>query len=172
LKINQQEQAVFKKILAAIIVLVSACSAALSADEFFEEPIGKLRLGLSEGEVKKAVHCTVKRGPEQLWGADGAYHQKWVYADCGITLSMVSEKKGAPKSIESITVVSPGDLTTKGGIRIGSTEQEVMKAYASHWNKEDSSPTKTFVAGSVYGGLMFDFDAGKVSRIFLGAAAE
>ena len=107
-----------------------------------------------------------------LWGADGAYHQQWVYADCGITLGMVSEKKGARKSIESITVVSPSDLGTKSGIRIGSTEQEVMKAYASHWNKEDSSPSKTFVAGSVYGGLMFDFDAGKVSRIFVGAAAE
>ena len=30
-----------------------------------------------------------------------------------------------------------------------------MKAYSSHWNKEDSSPAKTFVAGSVYGGLIF-----------------
>jgi hypothetical protein len=163
---------VFKKILAAIIVLASASGVALAADDLFEEPIGKLRLGLSESEVRKAIPCGGKRGPEQLWGADGAYHQKWVYADCGITLSMVSEKKGAPKAIESITVVSPSDLSTQGGIRIGSTEQEVMKAYASHWNKEDSSPSKTFVAGSVYGGLMFDFDAGKVSRIFLGAAAE
>ena len=81
-------------------------------------------------------------------------------------------EEGAPKAIESITVVSPSDLSTKSGIRIGSTEQEVMKAYASHWNKEDSSPSKTFVAGSVYGGLIFDFKAGKVSRIFLGAAAE
>jgi len=163
---------VFKQILAAIIVLASACSFALSADEFFEEPIGKLRLGLSEVEVKKAIACARKRGPERLWGADGAYHQKWVYADCGITLGMVSEKKGAPKEVESITVVSPSDLATKSGIRIGSTEHEVRKAYASHWNKEDSTPSKTFVAGSVYGGLMFDFETGKVSRIFLGAAAE
>jgi hypothetical protein len=162
----------FEKILAAIIAFGSMHSFALAADEFFEEPIGKLRLGLSEGEVKKAIPCTRKRGPEQLWGADGAYHQEWVYADCGITLGMVSEKTGAPKEVESITVVSPSDLSTKSGIRIGSTEQEVMKAYASHWNKEDSTPSTSFVAGSVYGGLMFDFDAGKVSRIFLGAAAE
>jgi hypothetical protein len=172
LNFDWEGQAVFKKILAAIIVLASACSFALSADEFFKEPIGKLRLGLSESEVKKAIPCDRKRGPEQLWGADGAYHQEWVYADCGITLGMVSEKKGAPKAIESITLVSPSDLSTKSGIRIGSTEQEVMKVYASHWNKEDSSPGKTFVAGSVYGGLMFDFNAGTVSRIFLGAAAE
>ena len=115
----------FKRILAAIIVLASACSLALSADEFFKEPIGKLRLGLSESEARKAIPCARKRGPEQLWGADGAYHQKSVYADCGITLGMVSEKKGAPKEVESITVVSPSDLSTKSGIRIGSTEQEV-----------------------------------------------
>ena len=162
----------FKQILAAMIVFGSVCGFASSADESFDEPIGKLRLGLSEREVKKAIPCARKRGPEQLWGADGAYHQEWVYADCGFTLGMVSEKKGAPKAIESITVVSPSDLSTKSGIRIGSTEQEVMKVYASHWNKEDSTPSKSFVVGSLYGGLMFDFETGKVSRIFLGAAAE
>lgn len=29
-----------------------------------------------------------------------------------------------------------------------------------------------FIAGSIYGGLMFDFEGGKVRSIFLGAAAE
>ena len=29
-----------------------------------------------------------------------------------------------------------------------------------------------FVAGSIYGGIIFNFAKGKVSRIFLGAAAE
>ena len=151
------------------------CNFSFSADEFTllrEERIGTLRIDLPEREVKKIIHCPLRRGPEQLWGADGAYHQKWEYAGCGITLGMVSEKKGASKSVNSITLVNPGNLSTKRGIRIGSTEQEVMEAYRPYWNKEDSKSFNIFVAGSIYGGLMFDFKNGKVSRIFLGAAAE
>jgi len=151
------------------------CNLSFAADEFSllrEERIGELRINLSEQEVKKKIHCSLKLGPEKLWGADGAYHQTWDYTGCGIRLGMVSEKKGAPKSIESITLVSPGNLSTKRGIRIGSTEQKVMDAYKPYWNKEDSKSFNIFVAGSVYGGLMFNFQNGKVSRIFLGAAAE
>ena len=29
-----------------------------------------------------------------------------------------------------------------------------------------------FIAGSIFGGVMFNFEKGKVSRIFIGAAAE
>ena len=151
------------------------CNLSFAEDEFSllrEEQIGTLRIDLPEQEVKKMIRCALKRGPEKLWGADGAYHQTWEYAGCGITLGMVSEKKGAPKSIESITLVSPSNLSTKRGIRIGSTEQEVMDAYKPYRNKEDSKSFNIFVAGSVYGGLMFNFQNGKVKRIFLGAAAE
>jgi hypothetical protein len=151
------------------------CNFSFSADEFTllrEERIGTLRIDLPEREVKKIIHCPLKRGPEELWAADGAYHQKWEYAGCGITLGMVSEKKGASKSVNSITLVNPGNLSTKRGIGIGNTKQEVMEAYRPYWNKEDSKSFNIFVAGSIYGGLMFDFKNGKVSRIFLGAAAE
>jgi len=164
-----------KKIFVAIMLVIFVCSFSFSADEFSllrEERIGTLRIGLSEEEVKKSINCTLKRGPEELWGADGAYHQKWEYTDCGITLGMVSEKKGGLKSIESISLVSPSVLSTTRGIRIGSSEQEVMKAYKSQWNSEDSKNFGRFVAGSIYGGLMFSFEKGKVSRVFLGAAAE
>ena len=72
----------------------------------------------------------------------------------------------------SITLAAPCTLATKRGIRIGSTEQEVKKAYKKDWNKEDSTSSGRFVAGSIYGGIVFEFQNGKVSRIFLGAAAE
>ncbi|PKN04376.1 MAG: hypothetical protein CVU74_07180 [Deltaproteobacteria bacterium HGW-Deltaproteobacteria-9] len=164
-----------KKIIISLMLVLFVCNFSFSADEFTllrEERIGALRIDLSEREVKKTIQCRLKRRPDELWGADGAYHQKWEYAGCGITLGMVSEKKGASKSVDSITLVSPSNLSTKRGIRIGSTEQEVMDAYKPYWNKEDSKSFKIFVAGSIYGGLMFDFKNGKVSRIFLGAAAE
>lgn len=165
-----------KKIFtAAIILLGIMCSYSFAGESFtimHEERIGALRIGLSEGAVKKKIHCALKRGPEELWDADGAYHQKWEYVGCGITLGMVSEKKGASKSIESISLVRPSVLRTKRGIRIGSTEQEVMKVYKSHWNREESKQFGNFVAGTIYGGLLFYFENGKVSRIFFGAAAE
>jgi hypothetical protein len=143
-------------------------------DEFIllkTEQIGKLQIGLSEQKVKQNINCALKREPEQLWGADGAYHQKWKYVDCGITLGMVSARKGAPKSIESITLNSPSRLSTKRNIRIGSDKKAVMKVYKAEWNRE-SNRSDYFVAGSIYGGLMFQFQNGKVSEIFLGAAAE
>jgi hypothetical protein len=153
---------------------ISADRLSLVKDEFSllkTEQIGKLKIGLSEQKVKQNINCALKRESEQLWGADGAYHQKWNYVDCGITLGMVSAKKGAPKSIESITLNSPSRLSTKRNIRIGSSEKAVMKAYKSEWNREQNT-SKSFVAGSVYGGLIFQFQNGKVSEIFLGAAAE
>ena len=159
-----------------IILIVCTCSPASAAEDAFalmrEERIGSLRIGLPESEVAKTTDCALQRGPEELWGADGAYHQEWTYAACGLTVGMVSEEKGGKKSIESISLVSPGNLATKQGIRIGSSEQEVMAAYKSFWNKEDSDHFGGFVGGSIYGGLLFDFNNGRVSRIFLGAAAE
>jgi hypothetical protein len=164
-----------RKFFVAIIIVGYAGSFSFAADEFSllkEERIGDLRIGYSEKEVIKTITCVLKRGPEELWAADGAYHQKWKYAGCGITLDMVSEKKGGPKSIGSITIVKPSNLSAKRGIRIGSSEQEVMNAYKSYWNKEDSEHFGRFVAGSIYGGLIFHIENGKVSSIFLGAAAE
>ena len=164
-----------KKAFASIMLVGFVCGFPFGADEFAllrEERIGNLRIGISETEVRKRIHCTLKRGPEEFWGADGAYHQEWEYTGCGIRLGMVSEEKGGPKSVESITVVSPSTLSTNKGIRIGSTEQEIIKAYKPYWNREDSKHFGNFVAGSIYGGLIFYVQNGQVSKIFLGAAAE
>jgi hypothetical protein len=47
-----------------------------------------------------------------------------------------------------------------------------MKAYKRDYNKEESTPGSSFVAGSTYGGISFEIKNGKVSQIFLGAASE
>ena len=71
-----------------------------------------------------------------------------------------------------ITAVAPSKLATARGITIGSTEDAVKKAYGSVRDKENSEAGKTFVAGSIYGGVIFRFEGGKVSEIFIGASAE
>jgi hypothetical protein len=47
----------------------------------------------------------------------------------------------------------------------------VRKAYAAFADGESSSEG-SFVVGSIYGGIIFSFEKGKVSGIFFGAAAE
>ena len=170
-----RSESMLRKLAATFVLLGFFCGmgfAAKDSDLLAEERIGSLCIGFPETDLKKSIDCEMKRGSETLWGSDGAYHQIWKCPACGLKLGMVSEKRGGMKSIESIALTAPCTLATKRGIRIGSTEQEVKKAYKTYWNKEDSTQSGSFVAGSIYGGVIFQFRDGKVSRIFLGAEAE
>lgn len=150
------------------------CLVSFASDDFSllrSERIGSLYISESADNAVKANSGNWKRGQEKFWAADAAYHQEWSLPGKGITLDMVSEKKEGPKEIAGITITAPSDLSTKQGIHIGSSTKEVEKAYKSHWDKENSQ-SNYFVAGSIYGGLVFHFKDGKVSEIFLGASAE
>ncbi|MDO9213679.1 MAG: hypothetical protein Q8Q54_12295 [Methylococcales bacterium] len=164
----------FKKIpLLMLFSLVAVLPAV--ADEFSllnEEKLGDFKMGLSETDLKKKVSCPLKREEEQLWGADGIYHQVWHYPACGLSFSMSSVQKSGSKSVDGITVTAPSVLKTKRGIHIGSSQQAVMKAYGHDKAADAESNKQMFVAGSIYGGLVFTFKQHKVTSIFLGAGAE
>ena len=164
----------FKKIFAPLVMVGILCSISVAADKFPWDKVqlGNLRLNLSAQEVTQIIPGQPTRGPEQFWGADGEYHQEWKYPGGGLTLDMVSKNQGGPKSVRSLTITSPSTLQTQKGIRIGSTEPEVNKAYGRFRDAEASKKGEVFVAGSRYGGLMFNFQQGRVSSIFIGAAAE
>jgi hypothetical protein len=85
---------------------------------------------------------------------------------------MASDKKGGAKTVFSLTASAGCQLATARGIKIGSPEASVRKVYAKERDKEQTPDGATFVAGSVYGGVIFSFKEGKVSQIFIGAAAE
>jgi hypothetical protein len=162
-----------KSFLVIMLLLVMAIAGA--ADEFSllnEEKIGDFGLGLSEKDLKGKIPCPLKRGKEDLSEVDGNYEQLWDYPACGLSFYMSSEKKGGSKTISSITVTSPSKLKTKRGIQIGDSEQAVIQAYQHEKDAESTVPTKEFVAGSIYGGLIFQFQNNQVISIFLGAAAE
>ena len=90
----------------------------------------------------------------------------------GVELGMGAYDAGGVKEVYSISLTSPSTFKTVRGIGIGSSEAEVEKAYADEKSTEDSRPDELFVAGSIYGGLLFNFVDGNVSEIFIGAAAE
>jgi hypothetical protein len=157
--------------LLIIAALIGGPVSAAQEFPYAREKIGKLHLGLSATAVKQIIPGRPISGPEELMGADGQYHQEWAYPDAGITLGMVSGKKGGLKSLASITIAGPSKLRTQRGIGIGSTAAEVAKAYDLFRNAEVSTP-ECFVAGSDFGGGLFYLQQGRVSSIFIGAAAE
>jgi hypothetical protein len=183
----RRSKTVFRKIVAVMLFIWMACCGlpGLSAQSqgpqdaegsqfnTGEERIGELRLGLTEKDVHGNIHCKPRKDKEVFEAATGEYVQMWKFPECGIVLKMSSERKGAKKEVGSITITSPSKLVTGRGIHIGSTEGEVIEVYGRYRDQEGSGEKgKTFVAGSVYDGMIFDFQGGRVVRIFLGAAAE
>jgi len=145
----------------------SAAEAMLSA-----ERLGGLRLGLPEKDALKLLGSPATRGKLVFQEADGNYVENWHYPDKGIELLMsAGEKKSGRKTIANITASAPCTFATRKGIKIGDAESAARKAYTEHVDQETSDPG-TLVVGSVYSGIIFNFTAGKVSRIFFGAAAE
>lgn len=137
-----------------------------------EESLGELKINLPATEVIKLLGNPVEKGKSQFWDADGLYHQDWYYPEEGIIINMTAEEVNKEQIINSITLKSPSQLKTKRGITIGSSIDEVILAYSGEEDSNNPMSDEYFVAGSVYGGLIFTFENNYVSRIFLGAAAE
>ena len=136
------------------------------------EGLGKLALDQKAGVVLKLLGEPKAKGADVLMEATGEWVQEWAFPEQGLTLMMGSTDKGGAKTVWSITADGKCELATERGVRIGSSEAEVKKAYGKVYNAEESRAGETFVAGSVYGGVIFELEMGKVAGIFIGAAAE
>lgn len=136
------------------------------------ETLGGLRLGMSEAEVVEVVPQKLFKGKQEFEGATGLWVSDWISPDIGLGLEMAAEKEDGPVTLDAVFIKKPSSFATSKGIRIGSTRAEVEAAYGSVKSEEDSD-AETFVAGSLFGGILFGFgDDGTVSTIFLGAASE
>ena len=105
------------------------------------------------------------------WEAAGLYVQQWDYPELGLVLHMAAEKKDGVQTVFMIKATKRCKLSTTHGIKIGSTEKEVVKAYGD-LRGDESEAGKTFIAGSTVGGVIFGLKEGKVVEIFIGAASE
>lgn len=163
-----------RKLILISLLLVTPALAA-EPDPFFlvkNEHLGGIKLGTLQARLPVFSNCTLKKGPAELWGADGLYHQKWDYPDCGMSFDMTSDQAESTKTVFSITIKAPSRWATKRGIRIGSSEKDLRKAYAKEYNAEESQPGQVLVFGTVYGGMIVYLKGGYVKEIFLGAGAE
>lgn len=141
------------------------------------ENLGGIKVGLGEQQLAAILgKSAVKRDKPKLEAATGEYIQTWICADKGLSIRMSSgERPTGPKKVAGFTAKAKCPLATSKGIKIGSAKTDVHRAYGAFEEKEsrDSIKSRTFVAGSIYGGIIFSFGRdGKVNEIFFGAAAE
>lgn len=164
----------FQTLLILLLVHLAAAPDILRAEEksITTEAFGKISLGSKAAALVKLLGEAEAKGKDTLWDATGDWVQEWNYPAKGLTLAMASTKKGGAKTLLSLTATIPCDLATARGIKIGSSEADVRKAYGKIEDKESSVAGENFVAGSIYDGVMFTFKKGKVVQIFIGAAAE
>lgn len=157
---------------------VSKADENLEAKDFSEigdylmhnEKFADLALELSIEDVIKIYNTPDEKTEPELWGADGFYHQTFKYNTLGFELGFSGEEV-TKMSIDRITINAPCSFKTNKGVAIGSSKADVEKAYK---NQIDASivDSENLIAGSIYGGLMFDIKDGKVASMFLGAGAE
>jgi hypothetical protein len=158
-------------LLLVLLVLVSAPARAGSTFSASDERLGKLGVGLAASQVKAALGAPASKGSWIDEPATGLAIQEWDYPALGITVTMSREEPGGAVTVSRFFVEAPCRLATSRGIRIGDPGDKVRRAYKGLLNREDSGP-ESLVVGSVYDGVVFTLKAGKVTRIFVGAAAE
>ena len=154
--------------------LVTLASPARADDDFAamkKERIGGLGIGTPAAAVVKALGQPSKKSKVVHQEADGAFVQTWTFTTQGVEVGMSAAKRGGAQTVDSITVKGASPLKTVKGIGVGSTLAQVARAYGAEKNAEESN-AEAFVVGSTYGGVIFKLAGGKVSEIFLGAAAE
>ena len=148
------------------------------ADITMDGAIGGVSLGMQadvlltiakEGGLGEPV-----KGEDVVWEAIGEAVQTWDFKSSGLDVAMSSYEIGGEKSVFSITIEAQSKLKTERGIGIGSSKEDVIKTYADYRSDPVGADYSAdmYVVGSIYGGMLFTFEDGKVSRIFLGAAAE
>lgn len=138
------------------------------------EQLGELKIGLPAAELTRLLGAPARRGRPELSGATGSYVQQWSWPDRGLELTLDADDKRGPYALAAIRAVAPCALRTTRGIGLGDGYKAVETAYLADRDPEEEQDELSFVAGSVYSGVIFTFDAerGKVREIFFGAAAE
>ena len=142
----------------------------LGFELMYTETLNDLKLGLTKIQVEKILGKPEEASLNEVWEADGEYHQTFFYKKLGIELDMIGDNDES-KKVNMITINKPCDFKTSKNIYIGSKISELRTAYAQYYNK-DFSDKETFVAGSIYGGVIFTLKNNIVESIFIGAGAE
>lgn len=124
---------------------------------------------VSGAEVIKNLGQPLK-GKDVYWSALDTYVQQWRFPSKGVVLNM--ETQNNKKIVLSIMITHPSAMKTTQGVGVGTPERLIWERYSELIHKEASEPGDVVVVGTIYGGTIFTITNNKVSKIFIGAAAE
>jgi len=142
----------------------------LGMDLLNSESVEGLEIGMEEYKIVNLLGKPDASSIPSKWESDGLMHQTWTYTAKAVNLDL-SWDKGDSKVISSITLSKPNSFKTNRKIGIGSTREQVRGAYIIEIDPRENNGNSV-VAGSVFGGLIFEFENDTVISIFIGAAAE
>ena len=139
------------------------------AYDFTRESLGELSFELDGDGVEGVRGTPSKRSPVAKEEAEGLVVSTWQWPKQGIEIRMAAESKVGPFRVSSMVARAPSRRRTSKGIGLGSTPEAIEEAYGKTLTHVDET---SVVVGSMYGGIHFELEDGKVRSIFIGASAE
>ncbi|NNE91668.1 MAG: hypothetical protein HKN23_08475 [Verrucomicrobiales bacterium] len=150
-------------------------------DVMSDDSVAGIKIDSTEAEVMAAAEekelGEVFKGKDEIWEVFGQAVQTWMFPEAGLSMDMISDEIGGPKTVLSIRAKRPFAHSTSMGIRLGDPKSKVIEAYADFKTDEEEldgffEGQDTHLVGSIYGGMVFTFEDGKLAEMYLGASAE
>lgn len=149
-------------------------------DRFLKaESIGGVELYLNEESIVKMLGEPDRKGEPQFSEATGVYLSEFEWDQPGLRVTFFSSEENGDLAANRVDTLPGSKAATVGQIRLGMTLDQVRLVYGALEDHEmeptDEDIAKgefTFVAGSIYGGLIIGFVEGRVDSMILGAIAE
>lgn len=161
-----------KRLLATVFLLVGllpALAASPTLDQV--QKLGPLRLKLPIALAEKALGKPASVGKPHVEEATGRTVQTRTYKKVGLEITYARDSEYQPWQVERFQAKAPCSWKNPHGVGIGTLEAEVRRKYAGLLEKETSTGNQ-LVVGSIYFGVIYAFEEGKVDSVFVGAAAE
>lgn len=166
----------FRLLSLVAIAIFASPTAFLQAKEksVGPESLGKITEGQPAEDVVRIAGKPASKGKVREMAATGEWVQEWNYPALGIRLSMAASTRRGPMTVSQLWAKDGCKWATRRGIKIGDTIAAVRKAYGDvEYTAPDGKRSRElFIAGSLYGGVLFTLKDGKVTEIFIGASAE
>lgn len=145
----------------------------IGSDLMASESIGGIAIGMTETQLTAALGKPETKSIPEVWGADGLDHSYWTYDAKGLEIGLAKDDaKDNEAAVCYIRAYDPCALATKQGSKIGDAADAVKTAYADAIDPQAQTDDGSIIAGSVFGGIQFTIQDGKVAGIYIGAQAE
>ena len=142
------------------------------AERLGDVAFGGLRLGITRAELEALLGPPSEVGESEEMAATGLFVRELGWPEAGVRASVAATAAGQLEHLDGFTVMAPFAGKTSKGVGIGSAEAAVLAAYAEAIDGQATAPGERVVAGSLFGGAIFDLSGGVVVSVFVGAAAE